>query len=160
MAYRTSMHTAVQPYSSGDHPPCDSGLSTSAMSATNLPAVCNARDLDRGRARSFLDADAIWAKMSTTDEQEFKRLGSLVAARSPRRSTARFPVLTAMGRCILHTGLLGTASVLKVITNTAYAHSSGRESLPPDVEVEVRAGERVECPDMFLPTEPPHETGP
>ena len=28
---------------------------------------------------------------------------------------------------------------------TAYAHGSGRESLPPDVEVEVRAGERVEC---------------
>ena len=28
---------------------------------------------------------------------------------------------------------------------TAYAHGSGRESLPPDVEVEVRAGERVLC---------------
>ena len=31
------------------------------------------------------------------------------------------------------------------IPETAYAHGSGRESLPPDVEVEVRAGERVEC---------------
>ena len=31
------------------------------------------------------------------------------------------------------------------IWQTAYAHGSGRESLPPDVEVEVRAGERVEC---------------
>ena len=31
------------------------------------------------------------------------------------------------------------------IAGTAYAHGSGRESLPPDVEVEVRAGERVEC---------------
>ena len=33
----------------------------------------------------------------------------------------------------------------RVIFFTAYAHGSGRESLPPDVEVEVRAGERVEC---------------
>ena len=31
------------------------------------------------------------------------------------------------------------------IHDTAYAHGSGCESLPPDVEVEVRAGERVEC---------------
>ena len=32
-----------------------------------------------------------------------------------------------------------------LMAQTAYAHGSGRESLPPDVEVEVRAGERVEC---------------
>ena len=36
------------------------------------------------------------------------------------------------------------------ITHTAYAHGSGRESLPPDVEVEVRAGERVEC-SLYVP---------
>ena len=34
---------------------------------------------------------------------------------------------------------------IRAIRATAYAHGSGRESLPPDVEVEVRAGERVEC---------------
>ena len=36
------------------------------------------------------------------------------------------------------------------ILRTAYAHGSGRESLPPDVEVEVRAGERVEC-SLYVP---------
>ena len=39
---------------------------------------------------------------------------------------------------------IGAESV-SIIVLTAYAHGSGRESLPPDVEVEVRAGERVEC---------------
>ena len=38
------------------------------------------------------------------------------------------------------------------ITYTAYAHGSGRESLPPDVEVEVRAGERVEC-SLYVPAD-------
>ena len=38
------------------------------------------------------------------------------------------------------------------IEGTAYAHGSGRESLPPDVEVEVRAGERVEC-SPYVPTD-------
>ena len=38
------------------------------------------------------------------------------------------------------------------ITGTAYAHGSGRESLPPDVEVEVRAGERVEY-SLYVPAD-------
>ena len=38
------------------------------------------------------------------------------------------------------------------ISKTAYAHGSGRESLPPDVEVEVRAGERVEC-SLYVPAD-------
>ena len=38
------------------------------------------------------------------------------------------------------------------ISGTAYAHGSGRESLPPDVEVEVRAGERVEC-SLYVPAD-------
>ena len=38
------------------------------------------------------------------------------------------------------------------IFQTAYAHGSGRESLPPDVEVEVRAGERVEC-SLYVPAD-------
>ncbi len=86
----------------------------------------------------------IWAEMSTTDESEVKRLGALIAQQggSPidcpvsggchRAATGNIsifagceravfdrmlPVLTTMGRRILHTGPLGSASVLKVITN-------------------------------------------
>ena len=38
------------------------------------------------------------------------------------------------------------------IKKTAYAHGSGCESLPPDVEVEVRAGERVER-SLYVPAD-------
>ena len=82
--------------------------------------------------------------MSTTDESEVKRLGKLVMDKKAipldgpvsggchRATTGNIaifvggernsfekilPVLTTMGRKILHTGELGTASVLKVITN-------------------------------------------
>ena len=86
----------------------------------------------------------VWAEMSTTDAAEVRRLGASVAAvgASPvdcpvsggchRAATgnisifagcerevfeAIFPVLSAMGREILHTGELGSASILKVVTN-------------------------------------------
>jgi 3-hydroxyisobutyrate dehydrogenase len=86
----------------------------------------------------------IWAEMSTTDEAEVQRLGEKVRAvgaapvdcpvsggchRAATGNIAIFagcdrdvferilPVLTSMGRRILHTGPLGTASVLKVVTN-------------------------------------------
>ncbi|MEP2531970.1 NAD(P)-dependent oxidoreductase [Shimia sp.] len=86
----------------------------------------------------------IWMEMSTTDEAEVKRLGALLIDRGGAavdcpvsggchradtgnisifagcdRATfdAILPLLTKMGRRILHTGELGTASVLKVITN-------------------------------------------
>ncbi|EFO32010.1 3-hydroxyisobutyrate dehydrogenase family protein [Roseibium sp. TrichSKD4] len=86
----------------------------------------------------------IWLEMSTTDEAEVKRLGHLVidsggdavdcpvsggCHRAATGNIAIFagckrdtfdrvlPLLTKMGRRILHTGDLGTASVLKVITN-------------------------------------------
>ncbi len=86
----------------------------------------------------------IWAEMSTTDEAEVQRLGALVdeAGASPmdcpvsggchRAATGNIailaggdrsvfermlPVLTTMGRRVLHTGPLGSASVLKVVTN-------------------------------------------
>ena len=85
-----------------------------------------------------------WLEMSTTDAAEIQRLGALVKARGGHpvdcpvsggchraatgnisifagcdRETfeAVFPVLTSMGRRILHTGDLGTASILKVVTN-------------------------------------------
>ena len=86
----------------------------------------------------------IWAEMSTTDEAEVKRLGEKVTAlgaqpvdcpvsggchRAATGNIAIFagceretfermlPMLTTMGRRILHTGPLGSASILKVVTN-------------------------------------------
>jgi 3-hydroxyisobutyrate dehydrogenase len=86
----------------------------------------------------------IWAEMSTTDEAEVTRLAAQVAARGAaavdcpvsggchRAATGNIaifagcdrpvfermlPVLTVMGRRILHTGPLGSASKLKVMTN-------------------------------------------
>lgn len=86
----------------------------------------------------------IWLEMSTTDHSEIIRLGALVEAcgamfmecpvsggchRADTGNIAIFaggpraafefvlPVLTTMGRRILHTGDLGTASQLKVMTN-------------------------------------------
>ena len=91
-----------------------------------------------------LSAGKIWAEMSTTDAAEVARLGALVEAEgaSPvdcpvsggchRAATGNIaifagcdrlvferllPVLTILGRRVLHTGPLGTASVLKVMTN-------------------------------------------
>ncbi|MEZ5714121.1 MAG: NAD(P)-dependent oxidoreductase [Paracoccaceae bacterium] len=85
-----------------------------------------------------------WMEMSTTDEAEVKRLGALVAATGAaavdcpvsggchRAATGNIsifagcdratferilPLLTILGRRVLHTGPLGSASVLKVMTN-------------------------------------------
>ncbi len=91
-----------------------------------------------------LSENKIWLEMSTTDEAEVKRLGKKVIEKKAipldgpvsggchRASTGNIaifvggerkifekilPVLTIMGRKILHTGELGSASILKVITN-------------------------------------------
>jgi len=91
-----------------------------------------------------LRPDSIWAEMSTTDESEVHRLGELVRAlgaspldcpvsggchRAATGNIAIFagcerevfermlPILTTMGHRILHTGALGSASILKVVTN-------------------------------------------
>ena len=91
-----------------------------------------------------LSENKVWLEMSTTDESEVKRLGQKVAAKKAipldgpvsggchRAATGNIaifvggersgfekvlPVLTVMGKKVLHTGGLGTASVLKVITN-------------------------------------------
>ena len=91
-----------------------------------------------------LSENKIWLEMSTTDENEVKRLGEKVIAKKGipmdgpvsggchRAATGNIaifvggerkafekilPALTVMGRKVLHTGDLGTASVLKVITN-------------------------------------------
>jgi 3-hydroxyisobutyrate dehydrogenase len=91
-----------------------------------------------------LRAGQIWLEMSTTDDAEVLRLGALIEARGGlvmdcpvsggchraatgniaifaggRRETFErvLPVLMTLGRRILHTGPLGSASRLKVVTN-------------------------------------------
>jgi len=91
-----------------------------------------------------LSSGKIWAEMSTTDEAEVLRLGKLVQTKGAaavdcpvsggchRAATGNIaifagcdrdvfdrmlPVLTVLGRRVLHTGDLGSASVLKVMTN-------------------------------------------
>ena len=91
-----------------------------------------------------LSKNKIWLEMSTTDEAEVKRIGQKVIEKKAfpldgpvsggchRAATGNIaifvggereafnkilPALSVMGRKILHTGGLGSASVLKVITN-------------------------------------------
>jgi len=91
-----------------------------------------------------ISKNKVWLEMSTTDESEIKRLGKLVKERDGvpldgpvsggchRAATGNIaifvggernafekilPALTVMGRKVLHTGELGSATVLKVITN-------------------------------------------
>ena len=91
-----------------------------------------------------LSENKIWLEMSTTDESEVKRIGKKVTEKKAipldgpvsggchRAATGNIaifvggersafdkilPVLTIMGRKVLHTGELGSASILKVITN-------------------------------------------
>ncbi len=112
-----------------------------------------------------LGARKIWAEMSTTDEAEVKRLGALVEARGAapvdcpvsggchRAATGNIaifagaervtferllPLLTKMGRRILHTGPLGSASVLKVVTN--YLASANLVTLSEALVTSARAG--------------------
>ena len=93
---------------------------------------------------SAMGEGRIWMEMSTTDEAEVRRLGKKVSALGGEpvdcpvsggchradtgnisifagceRSTFEriLPLLTAMGRRVLHTGPLGSASILKVVTN-------------------------------------------
>jgi 3-hydroxyisobutyrate dehydrogenase len=91
-----------------------------------------------------LSAGKIWLEMSTTDEAEVKRLAPMVEAKGAiamdcpvsggchRAATGNIsifaggdraafervlPILSVLGCQILHTGPLGSASVLKVMTN-------------------------------------------
>jgi 3-hydroxyisobutyrate dehydrogenase len=93
---------------------------------------------------SVMRPKQVWLEMSTTDHSEVIRLGALVEKRGAmmmecpvsggchRADTGNIaifaggcrdafefvlPILTTMGRRILHTGPLGTASQLKVMTN-------------------------------------------
>ncbi|MEE3140242.1 MAG: NAD(P)-dependent oxidoreductase [Actinomycetota bacterium] len=108
------------------------------------PAVSASVMEDENGILAGLSEGKVWVEMSTTDEQEVLRLGKRVqaiggfAADCPvsggchRASTGNiaifagcdrdvfdriFPLLSAMGRQLLHTGQLGSASILKVVTN-------------------------------------------
>jgi 3-hydroxyisobutyrate dehydrogenase len=108
------------------------------------PEVCSTvMEADDGVIKG-LTKNKIWLEMSTTDSKEVKRIGALVktvgaipldcpvSGGCHRAATGNIailvggdksafnkvlPSLSAMGRKILHTGELGSASVLKVITN-------------------------------------------
>ena len=108
------------------------------------PEICaEVMESEKGVIKG-LSENKIWLEMSTTDESEVKRLGKLVSEKKAipldgpvsggchraetgniaifvggeRKSFEKIlPILTTMGRKILHTGELGSASVLKVITN-------------------------------------------
>ena len=108
------------------------------------PSVCSEVMESQDGVINGLSKNKIWLEMSTTDESEVKRLGKLVIDKKAipldgpvsggchRATTGNIaifvggernsfekilPILTIMGRKVLHTGELGTASILKVITN-------------------------------------------
>ena len=108
------------------------------------PIICSqVMETDDGVLAGISEGD-IWLEMSTTDEAEIRRIGALVEAKGAypvdcpvsggchRADTGNIsifvgctretferalPILTTMGRRILHTGELGSASILKVATN-------------------------------------------
>lgn len=108
------------------------------------PTVCSQVMEAEDGILAGLSEGKIWAEMSTTDETEVKRLAARVLAKgaSPiecpvsggchRAATGNIsifagcdretfermlPMLTTLGRRVLHTGDIGSASVLKVMTN-------------------------------------------
>ena len=118
----------------------------SEMIITCLPSPKACSDVMEGEDGVIkgLSKGKIWAEMSTTDFEEVKRIGKLVSSASGepmdcpvsggchRAATGNIsifagtqrdtfekalPVLKTMGRKILHTGDLGSASILKVATN-------------------------------------------
>ncbi len=108
------------------------------------PAACSqVMEADDG-ILAGLSKGKVWAEMSTTDESEVKRIAELVRATGAsaiecpvsggchRAATGNIsifagcdrdvfdrmlPMLAAIGRRVLHTGPIGSASVLKVMTN-------------------------------------------
>lgn len=116
------------------------------MVITCLPSVAACAEVVEGKQGLLagLKPGSIWAEMSTTDAAEVRRLGELVAATGAEplecpvsggchraatgnisifvgghRSTfdRALPILQILGRRVLHTGELGSASTLKVLTN-------------------------------------------
>jgi 3-hydroxyisobutyrate dehydrogenase len=108
------------------------------------PKVCSeVMESDDG-VLAGISKGKLWLEMSTTDESEIRRIGAMVeeigalpvdcpvsggchraatgnisifAGCSRSTFELALPILTTMGRRILHTGGLGSASILKVMTN-------------------------------------------
>ena len=108
------------------------------------PEICSEVMEGKNGILEGLSENKIWLEMSTTDEAEVKRIGKKVLEKKAipldgpvsggchRAATGNIaifvggerkafekilPALTVMGKKVLHTGGLGSASVLKVITN-------------------------------------------
>lgn len=108
------------------------------------PKICSEVMESKDGILAGLSKGKIWLEMSTTDEAEIRRIGALVEVvgalpidcpvsggchRADTGNISIFagctreafelvlPILTTMGRRVLHTGDLGTASKLKVMTN-------------------------------------------
>lgn len=108
------------------------------------PAICAEVLEGKDGILEGIGPGQVWLEMSTTDHAEVIRLGALVEAKGAmaldcpvsggchRAATGNIaifaggrreafeqvlPILTTMGRAILHTGELGSASQLKVMTN-------------------------------------------
>jgi len=108
------------------------------------PKACSRVMTAKNGVLEGLSKNKIWLEMSTTDQSEVKRIGIMVKKKGShaldvpvsggchRAATGNIsifaggdkkifkkvlPVLKCMGRKILYTGELGTASILKVITN-------------------------------------------
>ena len=108
------------------------------------PSVCSEVMESQDGVINGLSKSKIWLEMSTTDECEVRRLGELVKNKGAipldgpvsggchkaatgnisifvggeRKAFEKIlPTLTVMGKNLLYTGNLGSASILKVITN-------------------------------------------
>ena len=108
------------------------------------PKACSKVMTAKNGVLEGLSKNKIWLEMSTTDQSEVKRIGIMVKRKGShaldvpvsggchRAATGNIsifaggdkkifkkvlPVLKCMGRKILYSGELGTASILKVITN-------------------------------------------
>lgn len=108
------------------------------------PAACSAVMEAEDGLLAGMGPGKIWAEMSTTDATEIQRIAALVIAKGAaaidcpvsggchRAATGNIsifagctretferalPILTTLGRRVLHTGDVGSASVLKVMTN-------------------------------------------
>jgi 3-hydroxyisobutyrate dehydrogenase len=108
------------------------------------PAACSAVMEGSGGILEGISEGKIWAEMSTTDAGEVRRLAALVAGKGAsaidcpvsggchRAATGNIsifagcdratferalPILKTLGRRVLHTGDIGSASILKVMTN-------------------------------------------
>jgi len=129
------------------------------------PAICSEVMEGPDGILEALGPGKIWLEMSTTDEGEVRRLAEKVTATgaeamdSPvsggchRAATGNIailaggeratfervlPVLTTLGRRVLHTGPIGSASVLKVVTN--YLATVNLCSLAEALTVSKKAG--------------------